>query len=319
MRKIIVMVLSLVIALCMAACSDIDVSESESNSAEKTYYTVTFVQNGQPDVVKTVEEGENLTDIPSVKSETGYTVVWEAKTLTNIQANITVNALRTANSYTVTYDANSGSVAAVTQTIVYDSEYVLETPTRNDYTFICWKNGQVSVTLTGVWKIAEDVTLTAEWQENIPENYYISFVQEGYDTIVKTVAIGETIANADIPTPISEIGYDVVWDVTDFSAITSSTTVNAVKTAKSFVIHYELGSVSGDSHAQISATSQNVKYDEAFNLLTPSCDGYIFKGWVIKDTETTFENGKYTLTDNVTLVAVWEEDTNDDRWWTKNY
>jgi len=289
------------------------------NSAEKTYYSVTFVQNGQPDVVKTVEEGENLTDIPSVKSETGYTVVWEDKYLTDIQTDITVNALRTANSYTVTYDANEGSVEEETQTIVYDSEYVLETPTRNDYTFISWKNGQDSVTQTGVWKIAEDVTLTAEWKENIPEYYYISFVQEGQETIVRTIASGETIDSGDIPTPIGETGYDVVWEITDFSTVTSSTTVNAVKTAKTFVINYDLGAVSGDSFAQISAMSQNVKYGDAFNLLTPSCNGYIFKGWVIKDTETTFENGTYTLTDNVTLVAVWEEDTENERWWTKFY
>ncbi len=109
----------LLAACCLAACGE--------NGTPATY-TVTFVQSGQEDVLRTVKEGETLTDIPAVQPREGYTVVWEEKDLTNISGNITVNAVETANTYTVTYDANGGTVSSETLTVTYDAQYALATP-----------------------------------------------------------------------------------------------------------------------------------------------------------------------------------------------
>ncbi len=49
------------------------------------------------------------------------------------------------------------------------------------------------------------------------------------------------------------------------------------------------------------------------------CKGYFFKEWRIEGTETIFENGTYKNTEDITLVALWEEDKESERWWTKFY
>ena len=49
------------------------------------------------------------------------------------------------------------------------------------------------------------------------------------------------------------------------------------------------------------------------------CKGYFFKEWRIEGTETILENGTYKNTEDITLVALWEEDKESERWWTKFY
>ena len=97
-------------------------SSTDSSSVAEQNVTVTFKQSGQANVTKTVEKGSNLTDIPSPKAKTGYTVDadWYADeacttkaTFTNLQENLTVFAKMTANKYTVSYNANGGTVATL--------------------------------------------------------------------------------------------------------------------------------------------------------------------------------------------------------------
>ena len=62
-------------------------------------YTVTFVQDGQPDIVRTVEEGKglSLSEIPIPVAKTGYTVSWEEVDLSKITINIVVRAQYSPN------------------------------------------------------------------------------------------------------------------------------------------------------------------------------------------------------------------------------
>ena len=55
---------------------------------------------------------------------------------------ITANFTRTANTYTVTFAPNGGSVSPTSKSVTYDSTYgTLPTPTRTGYTFLGW-NGK---------------------------------------------------------------------------------------------------------------------------------------------------------------------------------
>ena len=56
----------------------------------------------------------------------------------------------------------------------------------------------------------------------------VTFKQEGEVDIVKTVNFGESLDAEEIPTPKQIEGFEVVWDVTDFSNITEDLIVNAV-------------------------------------------------------------------------------------------
>lgn len=51
-------------------------TNTDTEKVELEEYTVTFVQEGFANVVKTVKKGESLTDIPAPQSEEGYIVKW---------------------------------------------------------------------------------------------------------------------------------------------------------------------------------------------------------------------------------------------------
>ena len=307
----------LLAACCLAACGE--------NGTPATY-TVTFVQSGQEDVLRTVKEGETPTDIPAVQPREGYTVVWEEKDLTNISGNITVNAVETANTYTVTYDANGGTVSSETLTVTYDAQYALVTPSREDgYTFVCWMNGEDPITQSGTWKIASDVTLTAQWRER-EGPVVITFVQNGQENVTREVEYGSTPSAETLPAPKPKEGYTVVWDPNDLAKLKDlkeSVTVNAVETPNEYTITYTMGELAGDEGASAeNQTHLTVTFDAPYDLAQPVCDGYTFKGWVIvgeDGKQEAFVNGIYTIAGDITLTATWERDETADRWWSEIY
>lgn len=71
-----------------------------------------------------------------------------------------------AKTYKITYDANGGSVKNNTQTVTYDSYYVLEYPTRKGYTFAGWYDGETRYYDGVRWKTSNNVTLKAKWTIN---------------------------------------------------------------------------------------------------------------------------------------------------------
>lgn len=108
-------------------------------------------------------------------------------------------------------------------------------------------------------------------------------------------------------------GYSVMWSVKDFGNITSDLLVVAVKTPGKYTITYE----TGHAEAEIARTQQQVTYGEAYTLETAKCEGFRFKGWKIKGTQTMFaSSGQYRQTGSITLVARWEKDPNSSYWLT---
>ena len=75
-----------------------------------------------------------------------------------------------ANTYTVNFNANGGSVGTPSKTVTYDSTYgELPTPTRENHTFAGWftaAEGGTQITSTTAVKITESQTLYARWNIN---------------------------------------------------------------------------------------------------------------------------------------------------------
>ena len=284
-------------------------------STEPKQYTVIFKQAGQADVVFTVDEGSDFTKLPTPKSVTGYTVVWDRTTIENVTENIVVNAVATANEYTITYAQEDGvTLDAYTQTVVYDANYELKTPEKDLYVFDGWYNGNTLVDQSGVWKIASDVTLTAMWTEEAATFYEVKFVQvDGTEESVQ-VKKGTTLQANEIPTCKQITGYTVTWEVTDFSTVTSGRIVNAVKTAKTYTISYQ-------SEEGVTLPSEvTVTYGQAYTLKDPThSDRHMyFTGWLNAETGEKFaSSGVWEIDGDVTLKADWiEVDSND---WTDNH
>ncbi len=130
----------------------------------------------------------------------------------------------------------------------------------------------------------------------------ITFEQTGYDSVVIYVDEGADLIN--IPAPKKIDGYTVRWNVQNFENITEDLLVKAIVTPNEYKIYYSIGDGFG---ASVSASYTSVTFGEQFELLAPTCPGYKFAGWVIKDTETVFVSGdSYEVVGDTYLVATWK-------------
>lgn len=158
-----------------AACrAPLDSGDGE-NHGDKQTYTVTFRQKGKEDVVRSVEHGATLANIPKPIQRPGYTITWEEKDLTNITQSIIVNAVEIANRYTVTYNLGVNTYATLdsyTAQVTYNEEFTLKTPQYSGSApFLGWYLANADGKATdekvenGKYLWAEDIKLIAKWDE----------------------------------------------------------------------------------------------------------------------------------------------------------
>lgn len=164
----VVMVAALVV-FCSCGTDEPDTSSSTPEPAPAVYVTVTFVQEGQTDVVRNVEKGSALTDIPEPAQVKGYIVKWEEKDFGAIESDMVVNAVLTANTYTVTFDyGDSGFVGPATLTVTYDAEFKLPVNKSTSVSLkgVSWKiDGTDEELVEGKYTIDKDITVKIEYTE----------------------------------------------------------------------------------------------------------------------------------------------------------
>ena len=176
-------------------------------------------------------------------------------------------------------------------------------PTKENYTFAGWYNGDKKFDFTTV--PTGDVTLTAKWTA---KDYEVSFVTEhGDPPTSQNVKYNKT---ADDPGKLSEEGYTfdgwyadenrtIEFDFT--KPIKHNTTVYAKWTAKDYEVSFV--TEHGDAPA-----SQNVKYNKtADDPGKLSEEGYTFIGWYTDHTCTTEFKFSTPITSNTTVYAKWEK------------
>lgn len=145
-------------------------------------YTVTFKPTGGTcdTTGKSVTYNSTYGDLPTptrtghvfkgwFTAESGGTQITKDSKVT-ITANQTLYAQWTLNSYTVTLDANGGTVSNDSVTVTYSKGYgTLPKPTRDGYTFLGWftaADGGTEVTASTTVTTNKDHTLYAHWQKN---------------------------------------------------------------------------------------------------------------------------------------------------------
>lgn len=316
MKKLLMLILSLAMATAaLTSCGLFDIAEESSSPSassietpiEKTY-KVTFKQMGEEDVIKEVKEGESLAgnDIPAPKAKTGYTVTWKAadlEKLTNINANVVVEAVLEANTYTITYDAQGGSCPS-TQKVVYDSDIVLATPELAGNKFICWLDADGKTVSNGKWTVASDVTLTAKWEEVKVETVTVTFVQAGQEPITRTIEKGT--ACTDIPEVKSKTGYTIKWneeELAKLASVTGNVTVNAVETANKYKVTFV-------DAKNVVTQEVEVTYDAAYDLTPASAPtGYHFDYFTKGGEKFAASNTEWKIANDVELTVVWAGNT----------
>lgn len=210
------------------------------------------------------------------------------------------------NKLEATFDPDNGK-PKVTKFIDNDknskfAELVPE-PTKENYTFAGWYNGNEKFDFTTV--PTGDVTLTAKWTAN---DYYVSFVTEhGDPPTSQNVKYNGT---ANDPGKLTEEGYTfdgwyadenrtIEFDFT--KPITSNTTVYAKWTAKD----YEVSFITEHGNAP---TSQNVPYNEtAKDPGKLAEEGYTFIGWYADEAHKTKFDFSTPITGDTKVYAKWEK------------
>ncbi len=147
-------------------------------------YDVRFDANGGKEAYepKKVRYGDTYKEFPPEPTRIGYEFAgWftekdggndkPVKVDTKVTASHTLYAHWTANTYTVKFDANGGTVEPETMKVTYGCLYgELPTPTRKGYTFVGWftkPNGGTQVKADAEVTTAADRTLHAHWTQNI--------------------------------------------------------------------------------------------------------------------------------------------------------
>lgn len=290
--------------------------------------TITFVggsgASGWMDEQVIVDEG---TLVPNGFSRAGYTFAgWIGSNARNygdgsaigpLQQDVTLTASWRANTYTVRFDANGGSVPIDSTVVTFDSYYgTLPTPEKTGYTFAGWytaRTGGTRVTNNTAVKIHATHTLYARWE---PIAHSVLLNNHGAVSGDRSVALVYGSVQNSINVPqyddrfrfsgyfTAENGGGVCyWNaegqwVAGLWTDLSITELHAFRTLKS---------VSLDPNGGTCGTDEiDVVYDLPLGELpVPQLVGYAFTGWYTPDGELVSEKTRY---DGLTaeLTARWE-------------
>jgi hypothetical protein len=139
----------------------------------ETQITVSFVQEGQETVVKTLTKGETLNDIPAPKQAEGYTVTWDREDFSALTQSVTVTAVVTPNTYVINYEieeAANGCEGLLT--VRYGEDFTLANPTLDGFVFAGWKLQGTNIFVeNGKYTWTENLTLTAVWDVDNDNEY----------------------------------------------------------------------------------------------------------------------------------------------------
>ena len=306
---------------------------------EPNTYTVTFNAQGgtvSPDS-KSVTYDATYGTLPT-PTRTGYTFDgWftepgtsgtqiTVSTTVHITADQTLHAHWTANSYTVTLDANGGTGGTASVSATYDSAMPSATaPSKEGYTFggyFTEANGEgtkyynADMSSAHIWDKANNTTtLYAHWSAN---SYTVTLDANGgtggTPSVSATYDNAMPSATAPTRTGYTFTGYyyndTQYYDGSMTSAHTwdraSATTLQAHWTINNYTLTYD---VNGGN--ALSPDHKSVTYNTAYGELpTPTRTGYTFAGWY---TQATGGNAVSSSTvmgaDDVTIHAHWTANT----------
>ncbi len=248
---------------------------------------------------------------------TGSSLIW-----TTASHTLYAHWTKEAQTYTVRFDANGGSVSPMAKTVTNGEKYGdLPVPTRADYEFAGWhtsKTGGAKVTSASTVELAADQTLYAHWTKEA-RTYTVRFDANGgsVSPTAKTVTNGEKYG--DLPTPEWEGHEFAGWHTSktggteitsdDVAELTSDQTLYAHWTdlsQRGYLIYFDANG------GEVAILSKTVVYDSIYgDLPTPEWEGHEFAGWhTARSGGTKITNvSRVQMTASHTLYAHWGEDS----------
>ena len=273
--------------------------------------------------------GEKLTLSTTKPTKTGYDFVGWSTTSNGTSATynaggtystdkaVTLYAVWKAKNYTVTFNANGGSVSPNSKTVTYNSTYgTLPTPTRTGYTFNGWytsSSGGTKISSSSKVTITSNQTLYAHWTIN---SYTVTFNANG-GSVSPSSTKANYNTNITLPTPTranykfdgwytSSSGGTRVGGGGNSYKVTGNTTLYAHWTANTYTITFNANGGSGGPSTQTKRPGVNL----TLTTSKPTRSGYEFMGWSTTKNSTTinYKSGSiYSKDQSITLYAVWRK------------
>ena len=273
-------------------------------------YTVTFDTDGGSsiDPVK-VAKGE-LLQKPVDPTKEGY--IFDKWYVDNVEydfnkevtSDITLKATwkkQDGNSFVVTFNSDGGSKIN-SQTVEKDGTVNKPVnPTKQGYTFVSWQLDGKDYDFST--KVTQNITLKAVWKK--VDTFTVTFNSDGGSTVKsQSVEKNKTATKPANPTKAGKIF--VSWQLNgkdyDFSTkVTQNITLKAVwRNPNSYTVTF-------DTDGGSSITSKTVSEGKTISKpADPTKEDFIFVSWQLNGKDYNFSS---SITSNITLKAVWREDT----------
>ena len=269
-----------------------------------------FYSNSEKSNVVIASSGVNSWNMAS-SSETQYSVYY-----------LVLQSSYFTGVYTLTYDANGGSVSTSSRVVLYNyTNVTTPSASRTGYTFNGWYIGNTKYT-GGIWTYNSNKTATASWT---PKTYYVQYQGNGATegSMINSTHTYDTSAalrsNSYIRTGYSFAGWaktstgsvvyadqDSVKNLT--STANATVSLYAIWTPNTYTVKYNANGGSG------TMSDSTHTYDTASSLRTSTFTrtGYTFIGWSTNSNNVTadYEDGESVSTlapsGTVTLYAIWQ-------------
>ena len=219
-----------------------------------------------------------------------------------------------AQEYTVTFNANGGSVSTTSTTTKDGKLESLPTPTRGGYDFLGWyteKDGGEKVTTDTFF--TENSTIYAHWQKQAAQEYTVTFDANG-GSVNPSSATTKDGKLESLPTP-THGGYDFLgWYtekdggekvITD-TVFTKDTTIYAhwqKQAAQEYTVTFN---ANGGS---VTPSGSSTKDGKLESLPTPTRGGYDFLGWYTQKDGGDEVTTNTVFTKNSTIYAHWQKES----------
>lgn len=274
----------------------------------------TLAKNSQIEICR-VTDRSTTHDVDGTKYFDTYGLVDAVTDATyvpnNTRAPITgTTRINFPNIYTITFDANGGSVGTSSTKSAAGDLITLPTPTRSGYTFDGWYNGGTYAGAAGgSYTTNSTATLTASWTAN---TVVVTFDYQGGNgsTASKTIDSGTAIGT--LPTPYTYYGNDGAYTFIGWYTSTGGggTYISSTSTfsANDTLYAYWESTVVLNANGGSGGTTLGVPKGTTVNptSYTATRSGFTFSGWWTNGSGGTQYGVTFTPSGALTLYAHWQ-------------